>query len=86
MPIESIDFPFWLRFAHFINLIFITLLIRSGVEILSALPKLYFNDDARPGSEWIKFTRKRYLKISCGYRLRRKNLGRLGLLYQDTKT
>jgi methionine sulfoxide reductase catalytic subunit len=59
MSIESIDFPFWLRFAHFINLIFITLLIRSGIEILSALPKLYFNDDARPGSEWIKFTRKK---------------------------
>ena len=33
------DFPFWLRFAHFINIIFITLLIRSGIEILSALPK-----------------------------------------------
>jgi DMSO/TMAO reductase YedYZ molybdopterin-dependent catalytic subunit/thiosulfate reductase cytochrome b subunit len=59
MPIDSIDFPFWLRFAHFINLIFITLLIRSGIEILSALPKLYFNDDARVGSEWIKFTRKK---------------------------
>ena len=62
MPIDSIDFPFWLRFAHFINLIFITLLIHSGVEILSALPKLYFNDDAKPGSEWIKFTRKKMPK------------------------
>jgi sulfoxide reductase catalytic subunit YedY len=58
----DIDFPFWLRFAHFINLIFITLLIRSGIEILSALPKLYLNDDARPGSEWIKFTRKKMPK------------------------
>jgi methionine sulfoxide reductase catalytic subunit len=62
MPIDSIDFPFWLRFAHFINLIFITLLIRSGIEILSALPKLYFNDDAKLGSEWIKFTRKKMPK------------------------
>src|ERR687884_1499970 len=62
MPIDSIDFPFWLRFAHFINLIFITLLIRSGIEILSALPKLYFNDDAKPGSEWIKFTSKKIPK------------------------
>lgn len=62
MSIESIDFPFWLRFAHFINLIFITLLIRSGIEILSALPKLYFNDDAKPGSEWIKFTKKKMPK------------------------
>lgn len=55
------DFPFWLRFAHFINLIFIVLLIRSGIEILSALPKLYWNDHARPGTEWIKFTKKKFL-------------------------
>jgi methionine sulfoxide reductase catalytic subunit len=34
-------------------------LIRSGIEILSALPKLYLNDDAKPGSEWIKFTKKK---------------------------
>ncbi|MGB7638090.1 MAG: molybdopterin-dependent oxidoreductase [Nitrososphaeraceae archaeon] len=54
-----LDFPYWVRFAHFINLIFITLLIRSGIEILSALPKLYFKDHARPGSEWIKFTKKK---------------------------
>jgi sulfoxide reductase catalytic subunit YedY len=53
------DFPFWLRFAHFINIIFITLLIRSGIEILSSLPKLYWNDNARPGTEWIKFTKKK---------------------------
>ena len=51
-----------LRFAHFINIIFITLLIRSGIEILSALPKLYFNDHAKPGSEWIKFTKKKLPK------------------------
>jgi methionine sulfoxide reductase catalytic subunit len=59
VSIENIDFPFWIRFAHFINLIFLTLLIRSGIEIFSALPKLYFNDDAKPGTEWIKFTRKK---------------------------
>lgn len=55
------DFPFWLRFAHFINIIFIILLVRSGIEILSALPKLYWNDHARPGTEWIKFTKKKFL-------------------------
>lgn len=57
--VVNLDFPYWIRFAHFINIIFITLLIRSGIEILSALPKLYFNDHATPGSEWIKFTRKK---------------------------
>jgi methionine sulfoxide reductase catalytic subunit len=54
-----LDFPVWIRFAHFINIIFITLLIRSGIEILSALPKLYWNDHATPGTEWIKFTKKK---------------------------
>ena len=54
-----LDFPIWIRFAHFINIIFITLLIRSGIEILSALPKLYWNEHAIPGTEWIKFTKKK---------------------------
>ncbi|HET7390936.1 MAG TPA: molybdopterin-dependent oxidoreductase [Nitrososphaeraceae archaeon] len=57
--VVNLDFPYWIRFAHFINIIFITLLIRSGIEILSALPKLYSNDHAKPGTEWIKFTRKK---------------------------
>ncbi|MGH9353081.1 MAG: molybdopterin-dependent oxidoreductase, partial [Terriglobia bacterium] len=55
----KLDFPLWLRVTHFFNLLFISLLWRSGLEILSAHPKLYWNDDCRPGSEWLKFTRKK---------------------------
>ncbi len=62
MVIEYTDFPLWIRFAHFINVIFLTLLIRSGIEVLSSLPKLYWNDNAKPGTEWIKFTRKKIPK------------------------
>ena len=29
--------------------------MRSGVQILADHPKLYWNDDTTPGSEWIKF-------------------------------
>lgn len=54
-----LDFPLWLRATHFLNLLFISLLVRSGFEILSAHPKLYWNDDCTPGSEWLRFTRKR---------------------------
>lgn len=36
------------------------MLIRSGVEILSSLPKLYWHDNATPGTEWIKFTKKQF--------------------------
>jgi DMSO/TMAO reductase YedYZ molybdopterin-dependent catalytic subunit/thiosulfate reductase cytochrome b subunit len=53
-----LDFPIWLRATHFLNLLFISLLVRSGIEILSAHPKLYWNDDCMPGSEWLRFTRK----------------------------
>ncbi|HEV2174393.1 MAG TPA: molybdopterin-dependent oxidoreductase [Nitrospira sp.] len=55
---EDLGFPFWLRAAHFINLFCMFLLIRSGIQILADHPKLYWNDDAKPGSEWIKFGKK----------------------------
>ena len=54
----ELDFPAWLRVTHWINLIFITFLIRSGMEILATHPKLYWRDDSRPGTEWARFTRK----------------------------
>jgi hypothetical protein len=51
-------FPAWLRIHHYVNFLFITLLIRSGIQILMEHPRLYFNDHCTPGSEWLKFTRK----------------------------
>ena len=36
-------FPLWLRLTHYINFLFLTLLIRSGIQILSDHPKLYWN-------------------------------------------
>ncbi|WIM72600.1 hypothetical protein QP028_01095 [Corynebacterium suedekumii] len=33
------DFPVWLRIEHFVNILFITLFIRSGIEILGTLPQ-----------------------------------------------
>jgi sulfoxide reductase catalytic subunit YedY len=53
------EFPLWLRLTHFFNFLFITLLIRSGIEILGTHPKLYWNDDAFPGSEWFRLGDKR---------------------------
>src|SRR5207245_7752830 len=55
---SSIDlgFPLWIRLSHLFNILFITLLIRSGIEILAAHPKLYLNEDCTPGTEWIRFT------------------------------
>ena len=55
---EELGFPGWLRATHFLNIIFMSFLIRSGIEILAAHPKLYWNDDCRHGSEWARFTKK----------------------------
>ena len=54
----QLGFPIWLRAAHILNVLFLTLLMRSGLEILSSHPRFYWNDACRPGSEWLKFTRK----------------------------
>ena len=54
----TLDFPAWLRIEHWLNVLFLTLLIRSGHEILATHPKLYWRDDSRPGTEWARFTRK----------------------------
>ena len=49
-------FPFWIRWSHFFNLLFLCMLIRSGLSILMDHPRLYFNDHCTPGTEWIRFT------------------------------
>jgi len=54
--IEPHGFPIWLRYCHFFNLVFLMMLIRSGISILYDHPRLYFNNDCTPGTEWIRFT------------------------------
>jgi methionine sulfoxide reductase catalytic subunit len=58
----QLGFPLWIRLTHFFNFLFITLLIRSGIEIIGAHPKFYWSDDALPGSEWFRLTKKRIPK------------------------
>ena len=33
------------------------LLMRAGLQILVAHPRLYWNSSCKPGSEWLKFTK-----------------------------
>ena len=56
--VASLGFPLWLRLAHYVNLLFVGLLIRSGIEILAAHPRLYWNDGCTPRTEWLKFTKR----------------------------
>jgi DMSO/TMAO reductase YedYZ molybdopterin-dependent catalytic subunit/thiosulfate reductase cytochrome b subunit len=52
------ELPVWVAVTHFLNLLFLTLMARSGLEVLSALPKLYLSDHCPPGRELVRFTRK----------------------------
>ena len=61
-PVLELGFPLAIRLTHAFNIIFLTLLVRSGIEILGGHPMLYFNDHCRPGSEWIRFTSKRMFR------------------------
>lgn len=49
-------FPAWLRITHFLNFLFLTLLIRSGLQILMDHPRLYGNVHCTPGTEWLRLT------------------------------
>lgn len=52
-----LGFPWWLQVTHFVNFLFLGLLIRSGWEVLASHPRLYWRNDCGPGTEWLKFTR-----------------------------
>src|SRR5512138_1060106 len=49
-------FPAWLRVTHYVNFLFIVLLVRSGLQILVDHPRLYWNVHCTPGTEWLRLT------------------------------
>ena len=53
---EPFGFPAWLRITHYVNLLFLVLLIRSGLQILADHPRLYWNVHCTPGTEWLRLT------------------------------
>lgn len=55
-PGSAHGFPAWLRITHYVNFLFIILLIRSGVQILADHARLYWNVHCTPNSEWLRLT------------------------------
>ena len=47
-------FPWWLRWQHFLNLLFMMFIIRAGLQILADHPRLYLNAGSRPDTEWLR--------------------------------
>lgn len=54
--VDPSGFPAWVRITHFVNFLFLILLIRSGLQILADHPRLYGNVHCTPGTEWVRFT------------------------------
>jgi hypothetical protein len=51
LPADLQGFPTWLRVTHFVNFLFMTQIIRAGLQILFDHPRLYWNVDCTPDSE-----------------------------------
>lgn len=49
-------FPAWLRVTHYVNFLFLILLIQSGLQILMDHPRLYWTVHCTPGTEWLRLT------------------------------
>jgi thiosulfate reductase cytochrome b subunit len=54
-PAVATGFPWWLRLQHFLNMFFMFFIIRAGIQILADHPRLYWNRDCTPGTEWFRF-------------------------------
>jgi methionine sulfoxide reductase catalytic subunit len=46
--------PAWVRVQHFLNLFFLTFIIRAGLQILADHPRLYWTRHSTPGKEWFR--------------------------------
>ncbi len=55
-PTTVHGFPAWLRITHYVNLLLLVLLVRSGLQILVEHPRFYWNVDCTPDTEWLRLT------------------------------
>ncbi|MGO4382988.1 molybdopterin-dependent oxidoreductase [Specibacter sp. RAF43] len=49
-----VGFPAWLGWQHFLNLFFMIFIIRSGAQILTDHPRLYWTRHSTPDREWFR--------------------------------
>ena len=54
-PAVNSGFPLWLRLQHFLNMLFMFFIIRAGIQILADHPRLYWNRDCTPETDWFRF-------------------------------
>ncbi len=53
LPVST-GFPWWLRFQHYFNFVFILFIIRSGLQILADHPRLTLDRNCTPDTEFFR--------------------------------
>ncbi len=52
---ENPGFPVWVGVQHFFNVFLMIFILRSGLQILSDHPRLYWTRHSTPGKDWFRF-------------------------------
>lgn len=60
MTSDPPHFPWFVIITHALNILLLLMLGRSGLQVLSSFPKLYWHDSCPPGREWARFSKKAY--------------------------
>ena len=47
-------FPWWLRWQHFLNAIFLVPIVRAGLQIWAGRPRVYWRSPGTPGRDWLR--------------------------------
>jgi methionine sulfoxide reductase catalytic subunit len=55
---ENPGFPVWVGVQHFFNLFLMIFILRSGLQILSDHPRLYWTRHSTPGKDWFRFQKE----------------------------
>lgn len=50
-------FPWWLRWQHLLNAVFLVPIVRAGLQLWANRPRLYWRADAAPGADWLRIQR-----------------------------
>lgn len=48
------DIPWWMDATHFVNLFLLIFILRSGLQIISDHPRLYWTRNSTPGRDWFR--------------------------------
>jgi DMSO/TMAO reductase YedYZ molybdopterin-dependent catalytic subunit/thiosulfate reductase cytochrome b subunit len=54
----AVGTPWWVGVQHFVNVLFMMFIIRSGWQILTDHPRLYWTRHSKPGVEWMRIAPK----------------------------